>query len=596
MASPCVFDGRRLLRTYTFTWSLLQLIPFLNRVLVGPGQGAIDARPISAEDIWLLPLLFANACWPSLGLLTAAHMLNIALRARRMPFVWDHECWATLTEISFVLRYAASKWGSGEGGEGLDLWMRGFFRQVRVQVVILYFSAANWKLTTSFLNPNTSCATVLVSELVAAYAPEAIMPVGGQLARFIVMTGPAVTVLAEFAIPVLLLLGGRARALGLAFGLFFHMVILMLPINAAGGFSTACAAAYVAFCSESAAQVLAEMLQGRTPRAYFAASVVACAALAGLRLKCAGLAPDAALLIYILFLALYALAALQTWAKSCVNSAEVATPLARSSCRDRALLTTVAVLTFSYGFLGPVLGVQNMGASTMYANVKHDGGSNHLLLPTGLLQAKFAPGVAGPAVAGSAADAFGGGLVRVECTTSETFRRFVPANIAIEFQARATALMKAVGHSGIQFAVYYERMASPLQTMPGTDAVGGSGGNASGICAQPPEPGVPYVLPAFELRRLLAVARRRGEAFALNYTRLPWKARSPSAWLRAPGGGKESIFVQEPGGRCRTVLGEPCETGELALLPAPPFWLSKILLPYPLALLPGDGEDVHCAA
>jgi hypothetical protein len=69
------------------------------------------------------------------------------------------------------------------------------------------------------------------------------------------------------------------------------------------------------------------------------------------------------------------------------------------------LLATIVIFTVAYGFIGPILGVQQMGASTMYGNVRNYGPSNHYLVPTAIL---------GDDVL------YGGGLVQVIDSTSDT--------------------------------------------------------------------------------------------------------------------------------------------------------------------------------
>ena len=65
------------------------------------------------------------------------------------------------------------------------------------------------------------------------------------------------------------------------------------------------------------------------------------------------------------------------------------------------------VAAWLHGFAGPVLGVQDLGSSNMYANLRALGGSNHLLLPMNLLQ------LSGP-------------IVRVESSTSTTLNALYP--------------------------------------------------------------------------------------------------------------------------------------------------------------------------
>lgn len=65
-----------------------------------------------------------------------------------------------------------------------------------------------------------------------------------------------------------------------------------------------------------------------------------------------------------------------------------------------------------------------MASSTMYGNVKNYGGrGNHMIVPTGLLQEAMAANGSAAAYAPEwLMDAFGGGLVRIESTTSSVFR------------------------------------------------------------------------------------------------------------------------------------------------------------------------------
>ena len=67
------------------------------------------------------------------------------------PFVWAHQCGGAATEATFVLLSTRSE--------------SDFVGAARAQTASLYLVAAFWKLTTSFLDYRTSCATVLVAEV-----------------------------------------------------------------------------------------------------------------------------------------------------------------------------------------------------------------------------------------------------------------------------------------------------------------------------------------------------------------------------------------------------------------------------------------------
>lgn len=109
----------------------------------------------------------------------------------------------------------------------------------------------------------------------------------------------------------------------------------------------------------------------------------------------------------------------------------------------------------------------------------------------------------------------------------------------------------------------------------------------------------PYVVPAYELRRALSLARARGETFVLQYSRLPPELKWPTEW-RAYRGPTVVHHEHADGGPRTCVVREgahkkPCDESEIVLQPAPHWWLTKLLLPYPIPLLEGAGDGVHCS-
>ena len=77
------------------------------------------------------------------------------------------------------------------------------------------------------------------------------------------------------------------------------------------------------------------------------------------------------------------------------------------------------------------------------------GGSNHLLLPTGLLQLAAANTSPEDAISDPY---FGGGVVRVEACTSSTINALYPAECTPELSPRVRTMLLDVGHIGRQFA------------------------------------------------------------------------------------------------------------------------------------------------
>eukprot|EP00913_Durusdinium_trenchii_P020976 g19710.t1 len=151
-------------------------------------------------------------------------------------------------------------------------------------------------------------------------------------------------------------------------------------------------------------------------------------------------------------------------------------------------------------------------------------------------------------------------------------------------QSTAVQLLTANGHSGRQFAAYYARMDSL---------------KAAGV--QSLHVHHPVVMPAFELRRALARSARSDSAdsdpsSSVRVVRLPQRLRTPKEWRDFQG--VQLHFW--PNGSCtkdeENLSDVPCATDDLTLFLPPPWWLRKILLPYPYPLLPEDDTEIHCSS
>jgi hypothetical protein len=73
-----------------------------------------------------------------------------------------------------------------------------FLPAIRAQLIVLYFSAAFWKLTTSWFDTHYSCATVLMSELLAGLEP--LLPPLALVAEPMLLMAPALVAGIEFAV------------------------------------------------------------------------------------------------------------------------------------------------------------------------------------------------------------------------------------------------------------------------------------------------------------------------------------------------------------------------------------------------------------
>eukprot|EP01126_Amoeba_proteus_P009414 TRINITY_DN13561_c0_g1_i2.p1 TRINITY_DN13561_c0_g1~~TRINITY_DN13561_c0_g1_i2.p1 ORF type:complete len:600 (-),score=68.91 TRINITY_DN13561_c0_g1_i2:21-1820(-) len=560
-----VRDGtpNNILAEYGRAWCLHQIIPFMN-VFVGFGY-AMDNRMIAPLSHGLsldwyvrLPLVVLCGLWPSPLFLFVAHMVNIVSWAIWMPAVWDHMCWAALLEILFVCSYIFSM-GSAE------LLPGNFFPSARALLIVLYYSAAWWKLTTSWYDSFTSCAPVLLSELLSEFP----FPPNSLITNTLLRISPVVVAAVEFAVPTALLLHPRA---GILLALIFHQTINLMPSTYAGGFS-------IAMCTRMTLFVPGVLSHGigsggsPPPSPSFFLPTAITVAIAGLMMKVhRGL--DAAGFFFLILATLY------------MRGIQLRCPLPEISwkaTRTRKWLCIGAVIVgVAYGFLGPMAGVQAMASSTMYGNVRQFGNSNHLFTSTGLLQEYYSDAISGS----WASDAFGGGLIRVDDTTSVTMLALSPGDGNQVLNDNARALLKGIGAAGVYYELYAQRNYFDRRHVLLSTAL-----HRGEEISNKDHP--PYVIPAYELRRVLAIARSRGESFRLVYTKVPYDASIPE-FLSFRG---VQVVLEEDGiekRRTCVVGNKVCEADEIALLPPPPGWLSKILLPYPIPLLYNTTE-VYCS-
>jgi len=598
-----------LLTEYAFGWCLHQLAPFLDKAF--GVAGAMDHRMIDRPYDWYvrLPLVLLVAVLPRRNVMLAAHVVNIVCWWDRMPAVWDYMCWCALMELTFVGAALLSSTSEDTAAR--------FLPAVRAQLLVLYYSAAFWKLTSSWFDPHYSCSTVLMSELLAGLEP--LLPLPAPLSSALMVGAPFLVAGIEFAVPAFLLLYPRW---GVALALIFHQTINLMPATYAGGFSIAMCARLLIFLpgfgtalwsprlplvSVGLVALAIGLMLGVHGEVDFHGGIFIFLALlyflaisAEPSAETRALPPPAA---YALpkMLAFVALSLYGTLVSVGASFALLAlwSPVSLVGFARRSVpgLAGAAVLVgFVYGFLGPIAGVQMMAASTMYGNVKNFGGSNHLLVPTGLLQDMLADPAAAAAAPSFLSD-FGDGLVRVERTTSTAFLQVAVngADTTDELPPRSRALLSEFNASGRYFQFYaarnYYDRPGDLQATALNDI------KSDGAAAALPDP--PYVVPAYELRRMLQLARERAEPFVLEYTRLPpalrtaseWKAhRGPAVVYKEPKAGEPSCVV-----RSRGVADAACGGDELVMAPPPQRWTTKILLPYPFPLLPGAGDGVHCS-
>eukprot|EP00929_Paragymnodinium_shiwhaense_P028596 TRINITY_DN16554_c0_g1_i2.p1 TRINITY_DN16554_c0_g1~~TRINITY_DN16554_c0_g1_i2.p1 ORF type:complete len:375 (+),score=72.93 TRINITY_DN16554_c0_g1_i2:901-2025(+) len=269
---------------------------------------------------------------------------------------------------------------------------------------------------------------------------------------------------------------------------------------------------------------------------------------------------------------------------------------------------------FLYGYIGPVVGLQSMASSTMYGNVMQYGKGNHYVVPTFLLQKHYynhSPaklqqlGADAPlpeVLEAHMANSFGGGVLRVDHTTSPVMRQLAPAHARAQLPERAKDLLKMVGAGGHYFELYARRnyFERPLFNLSTSALHVDEKGDHVPRSEQTDAELLKYVQPAYEMRRVLGLARAKGESFELTYTKIPQSVDSIREWRTFQG--SQVLLTETSAGEAKCIeraqSGEekPCAEDEIALLPPPPRWLQKILLPYPIPLIPTDTvDDLYCS-
>ena len=102
----------------------------------------------------------------------------------------------------------------------------------------------------------------------------------------------------------------------------------------------------------------------------------------------------------------------------------------------RIAFFVLLLMTFSYVFLFQLLGIMEISAVAPFAVIRQHGGSNHLFMPTSLLQQWEST---------SHLDKFGGGIVRVTACTSDYMNAMYPSNCTDALPERVVAILREGG-------------------------------------------------------------------------------------------------------------------------------------------------------
>lgn len=415
----------------------------------------------------------------------AAHCGYVARAAWLMPYLFNSNIWQMICDTGFVLvtlTFAARrgfKWHVDSADR--DALLRKAAAVVSNAIVWFYLGAGVWKINWGFLDTQGSCAPIYILQLLDYY----LLPTGTMppvwLTRLLGVTAPAVVIAVETCLGVLLHLPGVWRLLGVALGILLHALIALTPgPNNAGGFGVMLLARYCFFVPAAAAAALTELRLLRGPLFALALAIVVSSSLPAL-LRGADhvFFVDWSLPVYtaqalVLGRALAIGCRCRVAAENTAvargartnstgsphaaradssrrssSSAPRAAPRAALQATpppqlaggaQKALRCGFAAWMVWYTFGLPILGLQDMGNVHMFASLRLHGGSNHLFLPTGLLQEWL--------VNDEPSSPWSGGVVRVESATSPTMRNLYPAEVTHILSPRTRELLRTIGHTG----------------------------------------------------------------------------------------------------------------------------------------------------
>ena len=484
----------------------------------------------------------------------------------KVPFSWDSEYWQAQTDATVVCTLTLLKAAP---------FVPMISTTVRLQMAVFYLGAGFWKINTSFLDPASSCASIYIAQLLDVLGMESALPTAARTAA--VHAGPLLTIVGELSIGLLLLVPRRSWAkLGVALALLLHLGIALTPppnniaeygtmsaLRLAWLFPHAVATAmaepgWLAVHAGSGALLLA-VLAARGPlfvwggldgwRAHLAASDEPLGDLLG------GLDLPAGLYGFACSLFLRALVLDKGPPVEKVQKGRLKFRRARG---PRLLLGTLFVVTAVwYAFGTIVMGVLDVSSPNMFSNVRMQGGSNHLLLPTALLQKWHRDH--------GATSAYSGGVVRVESTNSTLFLSTHPSELTPVLRPAAVSYLVDAGHSGRQWNAAVAQVIGAFAVPPNPAASGGAF--------------VRYTIPAFAVRELVRRARASGEAFELIYEQL-YGAGGDEEWRTASAGRRVKLHEDGAGGRSCVVavpgssgtVWEDCAKEELVLQGPPSAW------------------------
>ena len=447
----------------------------------------------------IMPRHNAATASASVWLLSIGHVCAMIMHWRKLPFIWDYELWDAMYELCIILTALTPLFSflfrkSRRSNPAKQEWDPDWLvyksaASLKMCIVLLYGCTVFWKLTTSFFGPQ-SCGTIFTLSLLDAYTPSSfdthVSPVAERLVWFTAIIAPYLTVVVEAAIPLLLWL--TPWPIGIVFGSIFHVLIAITPPpNNASIFSVGCIIKFWVFAADDVFLGIQKPLTSPTTSVVAAFSVAVTAA--AIRLGVAhggdwGCPLSVALTCYYLF--------------AYVSKTTPPADGGKVSKDGGAAIVyvVVTIVTLIYGMVLPILGLQDMGATTMFANLYVFSGTNHLLgTPTGILF-NYMPELAG-------------GVVRVDYTSSDHMNNIHPNEKSTKHSQRLKKWLLEYGHTARQFGPYGARVLVGRRKAPASRPA------AADLPADEAF-FTPYLIPMIELRRLVNDALVLDHSFNLS--------------------------------------------------------------------------------
>ena len=438
------------------------------------------------------------------------------------------------------------------------------------------FGAGFLKVNSAALSSQTSCAPIFITQLLDAWLPAWL--VTDEVMRLVIALGPALLVMGECTIGLLLWGGARrtaSRRAGVLLALLLHAGIAATPApNQITNISLLCISRLMHAMPTAFAEALREacsLPESKGGVAARALVVTIIAASTALDTTSKHHRVIVGIPTYFAFCLLGLRAAIldAKFLPPVLPPSRAATTISRSLRLGR-LPRAVLGLTVLFSFVLPMVGVQDIAIGSPFASLSTHGDSNHWLLPTSLAHRLVPPDI--------------GAVLQVDSTSSARINAIAPGEVTHELAPRVCELLRAVGHVCRQFAPRGRRaLLLHSSNASSADALGlGRWGSA---------PFVPFTVPAIELRRLLGEARAQNESFELSYTHVA-DASPRTVRLVVDNGRTRSCRMADHGHGWWSLhwAWSECATSEPALQPPPTGILAKTVLFMSFPVIPGVSE------